>query len=324
MTSAIIRLATNQKFNFSKLIFDSQIRNLDNASGKFLMYPRFVQIFLDRHLKDFSAHNRIYIATSHAKKVSENMKRVGKEHVIDEAVYKELDDSLVRAVTIASSLEPKQDNGAKIPGGIQLLKLDASKQERKIHDIDVDEDITLVNDQDDAEIFDVDDLHGEEVFVDKDDVDKEVNDEVQKVFEEAVEDINTVKLIVDVAQVNVTDEVNDASIATTVSAAATITTEEVTLAKALVELKASKPKAKWVVIQEPTKRVEEKRNKPPTQAQKRKIMCTYLKNMEGYTLKQLKSYEFDKIQEMFDRALKRVNTFEPIRSELVEGKEKKA
>ncbi|GKB73920.1 hypothetical protein Tco_0935332, partial [Tanacetum coccineum] len=32
------------------------------------------------------------------------------------------------------------------------------------------------------------------------------------------------------------------------------------------------------------KRAEEKRNKPPTKAQQRKIMCTYLKNMEGYKL----------------------------------------
>nr|GFB00146.1 hypothetical protein [Tanacetum cinerariifolium] len=32
------------------------------------------------------------------------------------------------------------------------------------------------------------------------------------------------------------------------------------------------------------KRAEEKRNKPPTQAQQRKIMCTYLKNMEGKKL----------------------------------------
>ncbi|GJT07111.1 hypothetical protein Tco_0841573 [Tanacetum coccineum] len=30
------------------------------------------------------------------------------------------------------------------------------------------------------------------------------------------------------------------------------------------------------------KRAEEKRNKPPTQAQQRRIMCTYLKNMEGW------------------------------------------
>nr|GEW91705.1 hypothetical protein [Tanacetum cinerariifolium] len=72
------------------------------------------------------------------------------------------------------------------------------------------------------------------------------------------------------------------------------------------------------------KRAKEKRNKPPTQAQKRKIMCTYLKNMEGYKLKQLKSFELAKIQDMFNRAFKRVNTFEPIRSELVERKEKRA
>ncbi|GJV60280.1 hypothetical protein Tco_1466380 [Tanacetum coccineum] len=33
MASAIICLATNQKFNFSKLIFDNMVRNLDNLSG---------------------------------------------------------------------------------------------------------------------------------------------------------------------------------------------------------------------------------------------------------------------------------------------------
>nr|GEZ86884.1 hypothetical protein [Tanacetum cinerariifolium] len=43
------------------------------------------------------------------------------------------------------------------------------------------------------------------------------------------------------------------------------------------------------------KRAEEKRNKPPTKAQQRKIMCTYLKNIEGYKLKDLKLKEFDSI-----------------------------
>ncbi|GJT74140.1 retrovirus-related pol polyprotein from transposon TNT 1-94 [Tanacetum coccineum] len=40
MTSVIICLATNQKFNFSKFICEGMIRNFDNVSGKFLMYPR--------------------------------------------------------------------------------------------------------------------------------------------------------------------------------------------------------------------------------------------------------------------------------------------
>nr|GEZ23503.1 hypothetical protein [Tanacetum cinerariifolium] len=45
--------------------------------------------------------------------------------------------------------------------------------------------------------------------------------------------------------------------------------------------------------------------------------------MEGYKLKYLKLKEFDRIQEMFDRAFRRVNTFEDFRPELVEGKEKR-
>ncbi|GJW10504.1 putative ribonuclease H-like domain-containing protein [Tanacetum coccineum] len=78
MASAIIYLATNQKFNFSKFIFESMIRNLDNLSGKFLMYPRFVQIFLDQQLDGMSTHKRIYIAPSHTKKIFGYMRRVGK------------------------------------------------------------------------------------------------------------------------------------------------------------------------------------------------------------------------------------------------------
>ncbi|GKC96503.1 putative ribonuclease H-like domain-containing protein, partial [Tanacetum coccineum] len=77
MASAIICLATNKKFNFSKYIFESIVKNLDNA-GKFLMYLRFVQVFLDKQLEGMSSHNRIYVTPSHTKKIFGNMKRVGK------------------------------------------------------------------------------------------------------------------------------------------------------------------------------------------------------------------------------------------------------
>ncbi|GJV47402.1 hypothetical protein Tco_1437614 [Tanacetum coccineum] len=69
---------------------------------------------------------------------------------------------------------------------------------------------------------------------------------------------------------------------------------------------------------------EEKRNKPPTQAQQIKIMFTYLKNMEGKNPKDLKNKSFDSIQKMFDRAFKRVNTFVDFRTDLVEGSSKRA
>nr|GFA52760.1 hypothetical protein [Tanacetum cinerariifolium] len=72
------------------------------------------------------------------------------------------------------------------------------------------------------------------------------------------------------------------------------------------------------------KAIEEKRNKLPTQAQQIKIMCTYLKNMEGKKLKDLKNKSFDSIQKMFDKDFKRVNTFESITLKLVEGSSKRA
>ncbi|GKA44905.1 hypothetical protein Tco_0737701 [Tanacetum coccineum] len=40
------------------------------------------------------------------------------------------------------------------------------------------------------------------------------------------------------------------------------------------------------------KKVEERRNRPPTKAQQRSIMCTYLKNMAGWKPKDLKTKSF--------------------------------
>nr|GEY41125.1 hypothetical protein [Tanacetum cinerariifolium] len=101
---------------------------------------------------------------------------------------------------------------------------DVSKH-RRISDIDAVEGITLVSTHDDAEMFNVDqDLHGEEVFV-------------------AKQDESVVEKEVDVAQVKVS----------TAATTLTISIDEVTLARALVELKHIKPKAKakWIVFHEP-------------------------------------------------------------------------
>nr|GEU78730.1 hypothetical protein [Tanacetum cinerariifolium] len=57
-------------------------------------------------------------------------------------------------------------------GDEESLGKDASKQGR-IEAIDTDEDITLVNVQDDVEMFDVNDLGGEEVFVAEQEVAKD-------------------------------------------------------------------------------------------------------------------------------------------------------
>nr|GEU64994.1 hypothetical protein [Tanacetum cinerariifolium] len=85
---------------------------------------------------------------------------------------------------------------------------DASKQERKINDIDADKDISLVNVQNDQDMFDVnDDLGGEEVFV-------------------AQQGATVVKKGVDVAQDQVTTAVT-----TNAATTPTISMDEITLAK---------------------------------------------------------------------------------------------
>ncbi|GKA15081.1 retrovirus-related pol polyprotein from transposon TNT 1-94, partial [Tanacetum coccineum] len=91
MTSAIICLATNEKFNFSKYIFKSMVKNLENVSGKFLMYPR--------------------SRRSKRKDTKVPQPSGPTTNVADEDVNEEMDDSLVRAGTTASSLEAEQDSG---------------------------------------------------------------------------------------------------------------------------------------------------------------------------------------------------------------------
>ncbi|GKA27179.1 hypothetical protein Tco_0713347 [Tanacetum coccineum] len=52
-------------------------------------------------------------------------------------------------------------------------------------------------------------------------------------------------------------------------------------------------------------------------------MCTYLKNMANYNHSQLKNKSFEEIQMLFDKEMKRVNSFVPMDSEVVEGSGKK-
>ncbi|GKF76654.1 hypothetical protein Tco_0229124 [Tanacetum coccineum] len=50
-------------------------------------------------------------------------------------------------------------------------------------------------------------------------------------------------------------------------------------------------------------------------------MSTYLKNIAGYKHNQLKNKSFNDIQKLFDKPMKRVNTFIDMDTELVEGSE---
>ncbi|GKB48453.1 hypothetical protein Tco_0899206, partial [Tanacetum coccineum] len=59
-------------------------------------------------------------------------------------------------------------------------------------------------------------------------------------------------------------------------------------------------------------RAEQIRNKPPTRAQLRNKMVTYLKYMGNYTYTQLKSKSFEKIQKLYEKEQKWINDFVPL------------
>nr|GEW75364.1 ribonuclease H-like domain, reverse transcriptase, RNA-dependent DNA polymerase [Tanacetum cinerariifolium] len=97
MASAIICLATNPKFNFSKYIFESMVKNLDNVN-KFLMYLRKTK-----------------------KKDTELPQTSGPTtNIADEAINEDMNDSLERAVTTASSLKAEQESGEFISGSYKV------------------------------------------------------------------------------------------------------------------------------------------------------------------------------------------------------------
>ncbi|GJU21032.1 hypothetical protein Tco_1154374 [Tanacetum coccineum] len=107
---------------------------------------------------------------------------------------------------------------------------DASKQGRKILDIDVDKDITLdsTHFDIDPDTFRVHDLHGDEVFV-----------ETQEPVVNAVTTTSTIPV--------------------SAATATTTTVDELTLAQTLIEIKAAKPKVRGVMIQELTELEEVER-----------------------------------------------------------------
>ncbi|GJT38414.1 putative ribonuclease H-like domain-containing protein, partial [Tanacetum coccineum] len=357
MASAIICLATNQKFNFSKYIFESMVKNLDNA-GKFLMYPRFIKVFLDNQLEEMSSHNRIYVTPSHTKKIFAKMRRQGKDFFGRETSLfptmvvqaqeemgegsanltnphytpiitqpsssqpqrkqksrrsKRKDTEVLQPsdpINVADEAvneEPKKKLGSRTYKLKRLYKVgrstrivssdeaslgdqkDASKQGRKIDDIDKDVEVTLIDEtqgrHDDDIMFDVSDLAGEEVFVAEQGVPDSKKDDVVQV--------NTAATTVSTAS-------------TIPVSAATITKDDITLAQALAELKSVKPKVTTAItattiLQEPSESITTTTTSIPSKDKGKGIMVE-----EPLKIKKKDQISFDeqeaiRLQAKFDK-----------------------
>ncbi|GKF72718.1 hypothetical protein Tco_0208832, partial [Tanacetum coccineum] len=130
--------------------------------------------------------------------------------------------SLMKRVKQLEQRKKSRTSGLK-----RLRKEDASKQGRKIADLDADVEVTLIDETqerfDKEMLFDVqDDLQGKEVVAEKEVVEKEVN-------------------VVDLVT-TASDVLTTANVEFTTTSAPTTTIDELTLAQTLIEIKAAKPK----------------------------------------------------------------------------------
>ncbi|GJW88844.1 putative ribonuclease H-like domain-containing protein [Tanacetum coccineum] len=375
MASAIICLATNQKFNFSKYIFDAM-------------------------LGDMSHHKKIYVNPSHTKKIFAIMKREGndffgrvtplfatmmvqpnQEEGVDSGIPTDSHQTPIttqpstsksqkqsrrkqRKDTAVLDLEKAKDAQAKeivdLKKRVQKLERkkksrtiglkrlskvgmsrrvksskdkdslgdheDAFKQGRSIEDIDKDADVSLVDDTqgrlDDAEMFDINELHGDEIVVDM-----PVGEKQEQSAKER--------------EVNTRVEV---SVAPT-------TIEEITLAQTLIQIKSAKPKVVTTATTTTTTTMPKARGKQEEEANIALIASwdntqammeadfelaqrlqieeqgeisieerSRLFNIGRYKHNQLKSKSFEEIQKLFDNEMSRVNTFIPMDSEEVKSK----
>nr|GEZ79369.1 hypothetical protein [Tanacetum cinerariifolium] len=295
--------------------------------GIFLMYPRFIQLFLDKQLDGLSNHKRKYVAPSNTKKIFGNMIRVRKglsrnitplfpkmvvqsqmgegsaiptdpqhiptilqssssqpqktknhkmhkrknnqvpqpsgstEYVADEVVHKEKGDR-IRAATTASSLEPEQESGGgprcqEAMGDTisQTRSKRVSKQSNDLllvrgNTLQSGEDIMKLN-----ELMEVCTTFQSRVLELEKTKTSQANEidilkkRVKKLEKKQRSRTHKLKRLY---KVNVTCEITAARFATTNSVVAKMTVDEVTLAQALMEIKSTKPKAKELVLQEPS------------------------------------------------------------------------
>ncbi|GJR61316.1 hypothetical protein Tco_1503478 [Tanacetum coccineum] len=216
-------LPQTKKFNLSKYIFDNMVKNL-NGGIKFLMCPRFVQVFLDKQLEGMSKNKGVYVTPSHTKKVFANVKRPCKG--FSRRVTPLFSIMMVQATKDmgADSATPTDSYSTEVKEYKEESQAVGKKKEVKTFRAKkVKKEVTLVNEtqemNDDNLMFDTDVLEEQEI-------------EFEKVVEEPV---------VSVATTTKSIPVSVADVVTTVSANVEVL-DELTLAQTLIKIKTAKPK----------------------------------------------------------------------------------
>nr|GFA05582.1 hypothetical protein [Tanacetum cinerariifolium] len=144
MASVVIFLATGRKFNLSKYIFDSMVRNVDSLS-KFLMYPRFLQVLMDHQVDGMTTHNTRYTSLALTQKVFANIRRIGKgfsgvETPVFASILVQPQPQAEEDVEIPIAPAPPSTTAQRVKSSNDTIlgaQEDASKRGEKIAAIDV-------------------------------------------------------------------------------------------------------------------------------------------------------------------------------------------
>nr|GEY91431.1 putative ribonuclease H-like domain-containing protein [Tanacetum cinerariifolium] len=181
----------SRKFNFSRYIFDSLVRNVDSPS-KFYMYPRFLQLMIRKQVDDLLTHTTKYTSLALTHKVLTNIRRVEEDakvhgEEVNAGDTTEGDVSAAHGEVPTVAEEPSILSPTPPTPPPQLSHdIPSTSQERMIAEMDQDDDVVL---EDDKEVVD----EAKEVAKDA----KEDKTKPAKV-KEVVDVVTTAKLIIKV------------------------------------------------------------------------------------------------------------------------------
>ncbi|GJR32300.1 hypothetical protein Tco_1108532 [Tanacetum coccineum] len=360
IATAIICLATNRTYNFSKLIFDAMIKNLENPH-KFLMYPRFIQICLNKQKRLLQPHTQTYPTPILTQKVFSNMKRVSRGYSgIDFALFPTMisaPETSPSRITSSPSLSPQTHTPVSTPSTSQPPNTQPTPDVEEAIPMPHESPLHSVHshgrDEGNLSLNELTDLCTS--------LSKKVEVEQLGVFSAttALADAAKRRRSVETAQTYTRRRRSISTGSGRVSTASRIvSTADVSTASELGSAASVKAKDKGKAIMqesEPPKKVKkrvqlDKREEvaaEPTQAQKinwsdpavlryyaqlnkpysvvegRKNMVMYLKNQGGYKMNYFKGMKYEDIRPIFEKVWDQIQSFAPIDSEKEKDSEKK-
>nr|GEU32142.1 hypothetical protein [Tanacetum cinerariifolium] len=336
MASAIIYLANNQKFNFTKYIFDNMVKNLE-AGVKFYMFPRFVQMFVNHQLGDISHHKGIFINPSLTKKRKHKSRRKQRKEIEvphtepqpEEHIPTPSHDPLLSAKIKKLKKTVKKLEGKKKKRTHGLKRLYKVGLTSRVESFKEEEDQGRTNDED---LFGVNDLDGDELIMDvtaSENVEQDatvIKKEVSAAANEVVTTVESIKAKPKAKEVTIQEpsEFKTTSPSQSSQPQHAKDKEEERIAREKNETNRAMIK-EWDDVQatidfdrQLAEQFQAQEREQLSIEERSKLLAKLIESRR----KDFKGKSYDANKKMFDKVYKRVNTFVAIDLEVMEGSKK--